>query len=147
MSGEQPPKDPVPDQADPDDPIVVGPEPDPPPAAPTPKEGDAVIPHVTGILPNNVKVGGEDLTLAVYGSGFSEDTVILLDGEEQPTDFVDSTRVTTIVEPSTVSGPMIIPITVAGAGEAFNFAFSPEDPSDPNTYTDADSPIGGGPLV
>jgi hypothetical protein len=149
---EQPPQDPVPDQADPDDPIVVEPDPlvpDEPRVAPRSDEppGDAPTPKVTGILPNNAKVGSEDFVLAVYGLNFTEDTKILFNDGEEPTEFVDATRVRTIVKPSTASGPAIVPITVVGAAESFNFAFTPEDPDDPNTYTDADSPVGGGPLV
>jgi hypothetical protein len=142
----------APDQADPDDPIVVGTEPDTeeapveePPAEEA--KADGPTPTVTGILPNNAKVGGDDLVLSVYGSNFTEDTKILFNNGEEPTEFVDASRVRTIVKPSTASGPAIVPITVKGASESFNFAFFPEDPGDPNTYPDSDSPIGGGPLV
>lgn len=138
-----PVQDPVPAEADPDDTTIVSPEPDVPPAP----KADAATPKVTGILPNNVKVGGADLVLAVYGLNFTEDTKILFNGGEEETTFVDATQVTTIVEPSTASGPVIVPVTVEGAAESFNFAFLPEDEDDPNTYPDADSPIGGGPLV
>lgn len=138
----------VPDQADPDDPIVVGVEPAQdevtPAAEPDP---DAPVPVVTSILPNNTKVGGDDFTLSVYGEGFTEDTVILFNDGEEPTEFVDASRVRTLVKPSTASGPAIVPVSVKGAAASMNFAFLPEDPSDPNTYPDSDSPIGGGPLV
>lgn len=134
----------VPDQADPDDPIVVGAEPQA--DEPSPPE-DAATPVVSGILPNNAKVAGEDFVMAVYGLNFTEDTKILFNDGEEPTEFVDATRVQTIVKPSTVADPAIVPVTVVGASDSFNFAFLPADPDDPNTYPDADSPVGGGPLV
>lgn len=139
------PPDPVADQADPNDPIVV--QPDPPMQDETPPDPNAPGPTVTSILPNNVKVGGDDLVLSVYGTGFTEDTVILFNDSEEPTEFLDPTRVATTVKPSTASGPRIVPVTVKGASESMNFAFMPEDPGDPNTYPDSESPIGGGPLL
>lgn len=112
----------------------------------TPKS-DEPIPTVTSILPNNVKVGGDDLVLSVYGTGFTENTVILFNNGEEPTEFVDPSRVRTTVKPSTASGPRIVPVSVKGAADSFNFAFLPEDEGDPNTYPDSESPIGGGPLT
>jgi len=139
----------VSDQADPDDPTVVGAEPDvaPEPQAEEPAPGEPATPRVTSILPNNVKCGGDDFTLAVYGTNFTEDTKILLGEDEVDTEFVDATRVTTIVLPSEVADPKMVEVSVKGAAESQTFAFMPADSEDPNTYPDADSPIGGGPLV
>jgi IPT/TIG domain len=122
-------------------------EPEPEPEVQDEPDPEEPVPTVTSILPNNVKVGGEDLVLSVYGTGFTENTVILFNNGEEPTEFVDASRVTTIVKPSTASGPAIVPVTVKGAADVMNFGFTPEDPDDPNTYPDSDSPIGGGPLV
>src|SRR5262245_25694128 len=63
---------------------------------------------VDSISPTNAEVGGPDLPLSVIGSGFNADTMIVFNGGDEVTTFVDSTRVMTILKPSTASGPVVV---------------------------------------
>jgi hypothetical protein len=79
---------------------------------------------VTSIEPETAEVGGEDVTLHVRGSGFSKFTVILFNNSEEPTTFVSASEVTTLVRPSTASGPWTVPVTVANGTGTVNFSFT-----------------------
>lgn len=79
---------------------------------------EPVPPTVTALEPNTADVGGPDLTLHVRGTGFTAATVILFNGGEEPTEYVSVTEVTTVVRPSTASGPWSVPVTVVGADPA-----------------------------
>jgi hypothetical protein len=78
---------------------------------------------VTGIAPISATVGGPDVTLHVYGTGFTAETVILFNLGEEPTTYLDSTEVTTLVKPSTASGPATVPVSVVGAAATVPFSF------------------------
>jgi len=74
-------------------------------------------PHVTfvtleSISPTEAEVGGADITLIATGSGFTEDSVILFNNGEEPTEFIDSSQVSTVVKPSLASGPVSVPVQV-----------------------------------
>ena len=51
-----------------------------------------------------------DTTTAFVGSGFTEDSEIIWNGSPEPTTFANSSRLTTIVKPSTVEAEL--PVTV-----------------------------------
>lgn len=92
-----------------------------PPSAPT----------LTALDPATAVIGGADVTLTVTGTGFTENSVILFNNSPEPTTFVSDTVVTTIVKPSTASGPWTVPVTVSNRARAisnpldFSFAYSP----------------------
>lgn len=67
---------------------------------------------LTSIAPNTAVVGGPDVTLTVTGTNFTEDSVILWNGSPEPTVFVSPTQLTTVVRPSTASGPSTLPVRV-----------------------------------
>lgn len=84
-------------------------------------------PRVTGITPNTAEVGGPDFTVTVNGGGFTEESVIVWNGGDEPTTYVSKSAVTTDVKPSTASGPVTIPVTVRNgeltAEETVDFTF------------------------
>jgi hypothetical protein len=69
-------------------------------------------PVITIIAPNTAAVGDPDVTLVVTGSGFNADSAIVFNNGAEPTTFEDATRLTTIVRPSTASGPADVPVVV-----------------------------------
>ena len=78
---------------------------------------DITTPRLSVIEPNWARLSYEDFVLHVYGNGFVAGTTqIIWNGGAEPTDFVDETHVTTVVRPSTASGPIAIPINVAVDG-------------------------------
>jgi hypothetical protein len=78
-------------------------------------------------MPNTAEVGGPDLTVTVSGSGFTPESVIVWNGGDEPTTFLNKSTLTTTVKPSTASGPVTVPITVRNGEltsvEAVNFTF------------------------
>lgn len=54
----------------------------------------------------------EDITMHVYGAGFTEQSVITFNGGDEPTDYVNATKLTTVVKPSTAETPGEYPVTV-----------------------------------
>lgn len=86
---------------------------------------------ITGLDPDSAEVGGDDVTLHVNGSGFSQYSVIVFNGGAEPTTFVDDTELTTIVEPSTASGAATVPVQVRNGvllSEPGDFTFTEPSP-------------------
>jgi hypothetical protein len=77
-------------------------------------------PTVTSLTPNTAIIGDADFTMTVNGSGFKSDSVIVWNGGDEPTTFVAEGQVTTIVKPSTASGPYTIPIAVRNGDKVSN---------------------------
>jgi IPT/TIG domain len=76
-------------------------------------------------------VGGADVTMSVIGSGFTAESKIYFNGGEEPTTLVSPTEVTTVVKPSTASGPWTLPVWVQNGSEqsnTLNFSFSEPPP-------------------
>jgi predicted RecA/RadA family phage recombinase len=80
---------------------------------------------VTSVAPATAVCGGPDLTLHVSGTGFTESSVILFNGGEEPTTYVSATELTTLVKPSLAVNPVVVPVSVVGAPTAVNFTFTP----------------------
>jgi IPT/TIG domain len=72
----------------------------------------AVSPTLSALEPNTAQVGGPDVVMSCIGTGFVPDSKIFFNGGEEPTTFVDETEVTTVVKPSTASGPWTVPVHV-----------------------------------
>jgi xanthine dehydrogenase iron-sulfur cluster and FAD-binding subunit A len=79
---------------------------------------------VTSIDPATAVVGGPDVTLHVYGEGFTAETVILFNQGEEPTTFVSSTEVTTGLSPATATGAYTVSVSVVGAADSVPFVFT-----------------------
>lgn len=91
-------------------------------------------PVVTGLSPESAEIGSADLTLTVSGTGFADGDVISFNGGDEPTTFVNDTTLTTVVKPSTASGPWSIPVRVNGAGGSSNaLMFSFTEPPVPGS--------------
>jgi hypothetical protein len=74
-----------------------------PPAAPT----------LTSLSPNTAISGDPtDITMSAIGTGFTADSIIVFNGNIEPTTFVSETEVTTGVKPSLFVVPAVCPVEV-----------------------------------
>lgn len=80
----------------------------PPPLDP----GDPKHPEVNGVVPETIEIGGPDLTIAVKGSGFTESSVILLDGAMLTSTYVSPNEVRATVQPSVEATARSVPVVV-----------------------------------
>lgn len=88
-------------------------------------------PLITSLDPGTAVVGGEDITLRVLGAYFDQTSVVVFNGSDEPTTFVAAYEITAIVQPSTASGPMTVPVavrndTLLSEDVAFSFTEPPE---------------------
>lgn len=90
-------------------------------AFPTPTRPGSVV---TVLLPDTAVVGGADLTLRVRGENFTPSTNVLWNGAEEPSEYVSQDEITTVVKPSTASGPGVVPVGAVGASESLDFTFT-----------------------
>jgi hypothetical protein len=99
-------------------------------------------PTLQALDPATAEVGGEDVTLRCLGSGFTADSKILFNSGEEPTTLVNPTELTTIVKPSTASGPWAVPVVIDTLGTqtqplTFQFTDKPTEPQperEPSPY-------------
>jgi hypothetical protein len=93
-----------------------------------PNDGTAPVPPVLQYLdPATAEVGSADITLTCNGTGFSDTSVIVFNGGDEPTTFISATQISTGVKPSTASGPAVVPVEVRGPGgtsASKNFEFT-----------------------
>jgi hypothetical protein len=82
---------------------------------PDPPEPPVVL-SVTALEPNTASIGDADFEGHIRGTGFTEETVIVWGGGDEPTHFVDSTNVWTTVKPSVVTSPTTLQVTVRDDG-------------------------------
>jgi hypothetical protein len=68
--------------------------------------------NIASLNPPSMIVGGAQQTLEVIGDGFTSASVIVFNGGDEKTTFVDANKVTTIVKPALASGPISLPIYV-----------------------------------
>lgn len=72
-------------------------------------------PKITSFAKESFKVGATkeaDLKLTVHGTGFHEKAIVGINGDERPTSFVDSTRITATLLATDVAEPKILTVTV-----------------------------------
>jgi hypothetical protein len=72
-------------------------------------------PQLVALEPASASITDADFEGHVRGTGFTEDTVIIWNGAEEPTRFVDETDVWTMVIPSVVTAPTILDVYVRNA--------------------------------
>jgi hypothetical protein len=78
-------------------------------------------PQVTGLEPSSASITGADFEGHIRGLNFTEDSVIIWNGAEEPTRFVDSTDLWTTVVPSVVTAPTVLDVYVRnGDGQVSN---------------------------
>ena len=68
-------------------------------------------PAITNIAPSTVTEGGSSFTLAVTGSNFALDSVILWNGAPRQTTFLNASQVTATITASDISG--VAPVSIA----------------------------------
>src|SRR5262245_61641520 len=84
-----------------------------PPTWPADAPPDPTLkPVLNSINPSSAKVGAADLTMNVNGSKFVQNSVIWFNGGPEPTTFNSSTQLSTVIKPSTASGPVAVPVWV-----------------------------------
>lgn len=83
-----------------------------PPPDPLPNE----FPTLSSLTPDTAVIGDADLTLQVNGTNFTDTSVIVFNGGEEPTEFVSDVLVTTIVKPSTATVEGAFPVLVRQGG-------------------------------
>jgi len=91
---------------------------------------EAPSPVLNSIEPTTAECGSADFTLTCIGSGFTPNSVIIWNGGEEPTTFVDENTLTTGVKPSLVSEPVSLLVTVTDGGvntypQTFDFTEAP----------------------
>jgi hypothetical protein len=84
-------------------------------------------PTIESLDPDEADAGdAEDITMHVRGSGFTAQSVIVFNGHDEPTVFVDEGDITTIVKPSLFTVPAVCPVLVKNGdkqSEADEFEF------------------------
>lgn len=73
---------------------------------------------ITAIEPSSASITDADFEGHIRGTGFTEDSVIIWNGAEEPTRFVDSTDIWTTVVPSVVTAPTTVNVHVVSDGQA-----------------------------
>jgi hypothetical protein len=82
---------------------------------------------IAALDPNNAVIGGEDVTMRVLGTGFTEASRIWFNGGEEATTFLDPTQLSTIVKPSTATVVGSFPVEVHDGDKvsnALDFSFT-----------------------
>jgi hypothetical protein len=94
------------------EPVGPTPPPDPPPEEPA---------TLSSLSPNTAVAGDPtDITMVVNGTGFSESSVIVFNGHDEPTTLISDTKVSTGVKPSLFVVPAECPVAVRNAGGMSN---------------------------
>ena len=94
------------------------------------KESDFALPKeptLDAVTPNSAAIGGEELTMEASGAGFTAESVIVFNGGEEVTTFVDANTLTTQVRPATATVTGAFPVlvrTFSHETEAVDFTFT-----------------------
>lgn len=67
---------------------------------------------LTSIDPATAAIGGAELEMHAYGTGFTAASIITFNGGDEPTTFVSATDIWTTVQPSTAGVLGAFPVTV-----------------------------------
>ena len=90
-------------------------------------DGQPIKPGIDGMEPNTAPSGGSDIRLYVNGTGFTPDSVIVFNDNEEPTTMNSNGVLSTGVRPSIFVVPATVPVLVrTGAVESntLNFTFT-----------------------
>lgn len=85
------------------------------PGGPPAPEGESEPPDLLDIDPDAATIGDPDVTLTCTGENFTPDSVIMFNGGDEATTFVNDTTLTTIVKPSTAGTAGVFPVAVRNA--------------------------------
>lgn len=75
---------------------------------------------ITALEPASASITDADFEGHIRGTGFTEATQIIWNGAPEPTTFIDSTDVWTLVKPSVVTAPTVLDVWVVDEGVASN---------------------------
>lgn len=62
-------------------------------------------PTLTSVAPNTAALDDADITGIFTGTNFTEDSIIVWNGVDEPTTLISPTQVSTIIKPSVVTSP------------------------------------------
>ena len=85
----------------------------------TPVEGENGL-SITELAPDTAEVGGDDVTMYINGTGFTDQTVINFNGGEEPTTLVNAECVSTLVKASIAGTAGTFPVFVTDGGVQSN---------------------------
>lgn len=112
-----------------------------PPALPQLGGGELPKPVLSQVQPAKATIGAADVTMQCIGSNFTPAAFITFNGGQENTVWHSSTKVTTIVKPSTATTPGVYPVTVVtqfGESETLTFEFLAEGAAAEGTAAGAD---------
>jgi hypothetical protein len=75
---------------------------------------------VASLEPATVALGQPNFDIHVKGAGFTEDSVIVFNGHDEPTTFVSANEVTTGVNMAVWGAPAVVPVAVRTDGKVSN---------------------------
>jgi hypothetical protein len=86
-------------------------------------------PVLTSISPNTAVLNDPDVTMTCTGEGFSESSVIVFAGQQEPITFVSETEISTVVKPSLPWGAVTVDVSVKnGTMESDTLEFTFTEP-------------------
>jgi hypothetical protein len=69
-------------------------------------------PLLTSISPSVLTAGGTDTAIAIYGSGFTNQSIVLVNGVAQPTTYIDSGTLSSTISANDITVPTSLSISV-----------------------------------
>ena len=73
-------------------------------------------PDIEALEPDEIALGAAATTLSVSGTGFTDKSVISMDGEDVPTTFVSAEELTTPLDPAQWSAAGVVQVVVKNGG-------------------------------
>jgi hypothetical protein len=70
------------------------------------------IPILSSLTPSSAEIGDPNFTLHVHGQNFTSSSVIIFNGGEESTTYVSATELTTGVDMTTATIPVVVPVAV-----------------------------------
>jgi hypothetical protein len=81
----------------------------------------SAVPTVSALTPNTAaSLVGVDLTMTVTGTGFNQLSRIVFNGNDEPTNYISPTSLSTIVKPSMFAVPAVVPVGVRNGSTMSN---------------------------
>lgn len=84
-------------------------------------------PVLTSLNPNTILLGSPSFDIIVHGSGFTQESVIVFNGFEEPTTYISASEVSTGVNMDVWAAPAVVPVGVVDSrgslSNTINFTF------------------------
>jgi hypothetical protein len=95
--------------------------------------------------PDSAEIGGADVVMNVTGAGFTDQSVIVFNGGDEPTTFYDDSHLSTVVKPSLAGAAVTVPVHVREGEQdsndlQFEFAEAGQYTTKPNKLDKSDKP-------